>query len=72
MKVSFSWLYTKANIIHKKWIKMLNVYLHQPLLAFLGNTTLNLEQYNGHNNKNEETYAPIVIDEIALYSQGID
>lgn len=51
---------------------MLNVYLHQPLLAFLGNTTLNLEQYNGHNNKNEETYAPIVIDEIALYSQGID
>ena len=51
MQVSFSWLTQKLTSFIKKPIKMLNVYLHQSLLAFLGNAALNLEERKGRTEK---------------------
>ena len=45
MKVSFSWLYTKANIIHKETDKTTKRLSPSVMLLFSENIKLNLKEY---------------------------
>ena len=58
MKVSFSWLYTKANIIHKETEKTTKCLSPSVIVTFLRKYKIKLKRVQRTKQENKEKYAP--------------
>ena len=58
MKISFSWLYTKANIIHKETEKTTKRLSPSAIVTFLRKYKIKLKRVQRTKQENKEKYAP--------------